>query len=251
MSDISGSLNRVIETAHQEVQNFAETVGSGDKPVSQAKTQKFIQTMQQKIAYIQKAAKGDIAAAKFSDVNTKMLDNLAKAIVSLGTDAALARQIAKPEQHANLGNVLLGLGEAVEKMRRKNKEAKILKKGYKIERFEVVEFLNSTEKEFRRFIAVIRNQEADEDLLLEFMREIIRRTKILMMLKRMPSKSLKKLKISTADYNRILKIVNEMTREEEFRKKVYDTGVKGKTGNSHLRFWKALKKFRSIIDELK
>jgi len=83
------------------------------------------------------------------------------------------------------------------------------------------------------------------------MREIIRRTKILMMLKRMPSKSLKKLKISTADYNRILKIVNEMTREEEFRKKVYDTGVKGKTGNSHLRFWKALKKFRSIIDELK
>jgi len=251
MTEFSGSLNKVLQTVHQEVKDFAQNVEGGGKPVPKSKTEQFIRTIQQKANYLQTAAKGDVHTAKFANLNPKTLDRLAKAIVALGTNSALARQLAKPEQHANLGNVLLGLGEAVEKMRRKKKEATILKKGYKVERFEIVEFLNATEKEFEKFVAVIKERDEDEDLLLSFLREIIRRLEILKMLKRMPSKNLKKLKISTQQYNRILKIVKEMTHEESFRKKVYETGVNGKSGNSHLRFWKALKEFSSMINELK
>jgi len=251
MGEFSGSLNRVLQNVHQEVENFAQSIQSGDKPVSQSQTDRFIRTLQQKANFLQNAAKGDVLASKFSNLNTHTLEGLAKAIVSLGTNAALARQLAKPEQHANLGNVLLGLGEAVEKMRKKKKEGTILKKGYKVERFEIVEFLNTTEKEFERHKIVIKKGDEDEDFLLAFMREIIRRMQILQMLKKMPSKTLKKLKISTLQYNRILKLIVSMTREDSFRKKVYQAGVSGKTGNAHLRFWKALKEFQHIIEDLK
>lgn len=251
MGEFSGSLNRILQNVHQEVQNFAKSIQSGDQPVSKSQTDQFIRTLQQKTNFIQNAAKGDVQAAKFSSLNSQTLDGLAKAIVALGTNAALARQLAKPEQHANLGNVLLGLGEAVEKMRRKKKEGAILKKGYKVERYEIVEFLNATEKEFERHKIVIKEEDEDEDLLLAFMREIIRRMQILKMLKKMPSRALKKLKIPTQQYNRILKLVRSMTQEESFRKKVYQAGMNGATGNSHLRFWKALKEFQHLIEELK
>ena len=251
MTGFSGSLNKILRSVQQDVQNFANSLENGEKTVPKSKADQFIRTIQQKVNFLQKAAKGDIHAAKFSNLNAKTLDGLSKAIVSLGTNTALARQLAKPEQHANLGNVLLGLGEAVEKMRRKKKEATILGKGYKVERFEVVEFLNATEKEFERFVAVIKENDEDEDVLLAFMREIIRRMQILKMLKQMPTKKLKKLKISTRQYDRIQKIVKRMTLEDSFRKKVYETGVSGKSGNAHLRFWKALKEFSNMINELK
>jgi len=251
MSEFSGSLNRVLQNVHQEVQNFVQDIQSGDKPISQSQTDRFIQTLQQKTNFLENAAKGDVQGAKFSNLNSKTLDGLARAIVTLGTNAALARQLAKPEQHANLGNVLLGLGETVEKMRRKKKESVILKKGYKVERYEIVEFLNATEKEFERHKIVILEGDEDEDVLLAFMREITRRMQILKMLKKIPAKTLKKLKISTQQYNRILKLIKSMTREESFRKKVYQRGAGGKSGNAHLRFWKALKEFQNMIEDLK
>jgi len=74
---------------------------------------------------------------------------------------------------------------------------------------------------------------------------------ILKMLKKMPTKTLKKLKIPTQQYNRILKLIVSMTQEDSFRKIVYQAGTSGKTGNAHLRFWKALKEFQHIIEELK
>ncbi|NGX58253.1 MAG: hypothetical protein K940chlam3_01158, partial [Chlamydiae bacterium] len=199
MSGITGPLNKILKTTHQEVKNFSDSIASGKTPVSQSKADKFIKTIQQKVEYLQKASKGDFQA-KSSGLNQKSLNRLSKAIVSLGTNAALARQLAKPEQHANLGNVLLSLGEEVEKMRKKEKEQNLRKKGYKVERFEVVEFLNSTEKEFNHFVRIIKDRDADEDVLFEFMQEIIRRMEVLKKLKKMPVKKLHKLKVSPKEY---------------------------------------------------
>lgn len=246
----SGSLNRILETVHQEVQNFSETVAAKGEPVPSSQTTRFVKALQQKSAFLQEAAKGDFTAEKFANLNPKMLDRLAAALSSLGANSALARTIGKPEQQANLGNVLLGLGDAIEKMRNKAKEARIFKKGYKIERFEVVEFLNATEKEFERFIAVIKEREEDEEFLLAFIRELMRRMKIMNQLKKMPAKNLKKLNVSPQHYNRILNLIESMISEESFRKIIYTVGVEGESGNAHLRFWKTLKEFSDLIQDL-
>lgn len=249
MSGITGPLNKIIEATHQEVQAFSQSVAQGKSPVSQAKTDKFIQNIQEKVDYLQNAAKGDFQA-KASNLNQQSLARLANAVMSLGGNSALARQLAKPEQQANLGNVLLSLGETIEKMRRKHKEKEVGKKGYKVERFEIIEFLNSTEKQFHDFVATIKERDADEDVLFEFMQALIKQMKMLKILKKMSSSRLKKLKISPKEYKRLLRIIRHMTQNEGFRHNIYEIGMKGKAGNMHLRFWKVVKELRDLLEGL-
>jgi tetratricopeptide (TPR) repeat protein len=244
-----GPINHIIQSVHNEVQQIADAAAKGGETISSSQAEKFGLSLQQKAEALQNEARGDFRA-KAEGLDGKSLNRLSQAIASLGANSALARQLAKPSQYANLGNVLLSLGETIEKMKRKRQEVIFKKKGLKVERFEIIEFLNSTEKEFERFVAIIRERGADEDVLLDFIRELIKRMEILKYLHKISLEKKAKRLVESKYYKKLLKVIDAISEDERLRKQIYDISIDGETGMTHLRFWKTLKQMGQILDEL-
>ncbi len=244
-----GPINHIIASAQHDVQKFADSLSQGNQTISSPQAKKFIKAIQQKALALRNEARGDFRA-KAEGLDSKSLDRLEKAIAFLGANSALARQFAKPSQYANLGNVLLSLGETIEKMKRKRQEVIIKKKGLKVERFEIIEFLNSTEKEFRRFVAAVKDRGADEDLLLEFIRELIRRMEVLQFLHKISLPRKAEKLVESKHYKKLLELIEQISEDELVRKKIYKIGMSGASGNSHLRFWKTLKHLTQVLEDL-
>jgi len=220
---------------HQEIKNF----DSGKSDPNQ-----LVNTLKEATSGLSNASGHKMSAKVYDKLDGKTLDRLNHALGQLGMTQAVKGE------RVNWGNVLLSLRDFVKKMEDRKKDARLLRKGKKIESIEVVEFLNSTEKEFRRMVTLIKDRDADDETLVQFILELMRKMEVLGAIQEMAKTRKLSLKVDQKYFKQLLKYIKQLQQNEEIKHFIHETGSNGESGNSHLRFWKALKQFSALINEM-
>lgn len=140
-------------------------------------------------------------------VDEKMLDKISNTLYAMQSQRL-------PEKSGNAANILQSLQEKVEEIRKKQSDVRPKERKHKVTRFEIVQFLNSTEKQLQHAITLIRERDADEEQLLAFIEEL---KKQLEEMKLARAFNLKSKKIHLGERKEALaELVEELLRSEPY-----------------------------------
>lgn len=227
-----------INNLLREVETFQQTVAT-EKPSKQ-----YVQTFITRVNEQTSALEKQIGSHRFTTTEQNAASKLTQAVATLGNTPIIANQLGK--SGTNVGNVLLALSDTLDKLREKPKERIFPKKvGYRIEKYEVAQFLNSTEKELERFITVIKMEEADEDVLFGIIIDILRRMELLKTMKHSLTGHKIISEVDPVFYKRILKVLQEFNKEK-MQKRIHEIGEVGEY-NMHKRLFSLLKSFQKLV----
>lgn len=236
------SIDRICNDLQKQVESFKEVV-STTKSVPKDHMQTFMTAMNEKTATLQAHVRSNYHVTAKAEQHA--VQKLTQAVAALGNMPQIAAQLGKPG--VNVGNVLLSLSGTLEELRKKPKERELPKKlGIKVEKYEVAQFLDATEKELEHFVTVIKMEEADEDVLYGIIIELLRRMEMIKMIHQNLSEHKVSLKVDPVFYKRILGVLKEFEKDT-LRHRIYAIGVEGESKNMHLRLFKMIKAFQNLI----
>jgi len=242
-SHVTANLEKVLV----HVDQVSQTVNAGDK-ISSAQANRLISSMAQATQSLSKVANSPIHA-KETTVDPKMLNRMSHALNGLG-GAVASNQIKGPTAATNLANVIQGLANEIEKVQKRQVDKNFLKKGKKVEKYEVVEFLNATEKEFEQFIAKLKERDPEEEELLELVLVILRKIGLFRSLRSLKLDYKVSTKVSPELKKRLLFVIKQLRQEPTLKEKIRKAGTSGSQKNAHLRFWNAMKQFEELVKAL-
>ncbi|MCB1148927.1 MAG: hypothetical protein KDK48_02080 [Chlamydiia bacterium] len=251
MTSVGGSsptnpVQQVLQQAQKNISDLEQSASS----LTNSKAEQVVRSLQENLATLQNQSGKDLPS-NFQQLSDKMLDKLSQSLFILANNTTALQQMQKTGAGGNLGNILQGLQEEVEKIRdKKQQETRLNKKRVKVEKYELIEFLNSTEKELEKFVAHIKENSADEDELLQFM---------LALMKKMESlKNYKSLKFSnhlivpkdSKELKRLIRLIDSVLNNSEYAEYLAALGKGMGRKERQMRFYQQLAQLRALVEEI-
>ncbi|GEM_PF-6059718 len=256
MSSVSGpggptpppSVNNAIEQAQEVVESLAQEASTTSNPGAD-KLAGYISDLQPSFEAMRGSLAGD-HVRQLAGVSDKSLDKLSKTLATVLGTPEVARSIAQPTKTGNLGNILLLLGDMVTELQNRRKEVLIQKKKFRVERYEFIQMLNSTEKEFKRVVTLIKKKRAGDKLLDRLMKEI---SETMTQLKRYRNLKIHKKVTLVMDEkwkSRIIEIIDLMLYDSDYAAYIREVLNGEKTnGKDHVKLREVLYKFKEMVEE--